>query len=70
MFESIGLHAALILNRLRTQAQLTAVDEQRPNQDGREDRHEQQRSEHSPCAGSQAVDQRLDKKPSTEIEGV
>jgi hypothetical protein len=48
----------------------TAVDEQRPNQDGREDRHEQQRSEGSPRAGSQAVDQRLDKKPSTEIEGV
>jgi hypothetical protein len=62
MFESIGLHAALILNRLRVRAALTAPDEQAANQDGHEDGQEERRAEDREHCRGQAVDHALCKK--------
>jgi hypothetical protein len=63
MFESIGLHAALILNRLRNRALLAAVDEQKNEDERRADRHQEQRPEQRPCHEGGDVVERGYKKP-------
>lgn len=59
MFESIGLHAALILNRLRVRAALTAPDEQRADQDRHKDGQGKRRAEPGQHNERKSVDDAL-----------
>jgi hypothetical protein len=70
-FSSIGFYAALVLNKLRNRALLddTQCEADGPKDQNTSDQNEQ-RSEPHPCKDGGDIDQRLQKKPSTEIEGV